>query len=571
MYLNQFGFQEKPFHITPNPRFIFLSKNHKDAFAHLLYGLQQRVGFLSLTGEVGTGKTTVLRTLLGQLEDGEYSLALILNPCLSALELMETIHREFSIPCREGQNIGQLHESLNRFLLEQREKGITVVLVVDEAQNLEPAVLEQLRLLSNLETETDKLIQMVLVGQPELEALFERRDLRQLRQRLMVRYRLLPMDEEDTEAYIRHRLKVAGWKGGSLFDRGALRSIYRLTGGTPRLINILCDRALLVAYSQDLDSVASREVRSAQSELLQVDQAVQTTGGRQVPILLAVMFAVIVSLVLLWPKLSDDLERFSQASLTGQPVPAPVSQPAAAAPAAPMAEGGATESVEAPLPPPTDQANPQRIEELQARVAALAPGATLQQALAPLLALWSRDREPLNLQLPPADMLADAGLLASSFHGELELLLSFNRPALLELAPPMTTSRHYFALLGVSEDQVLLVPGLTESGWLDKAELEQIWFGRAVIPWLNTDQIPYLMEPGLRLDGIARLQALLSRLGFDELAQTGVFDPQTIRAVTALQRNNGLTPDGRVGAQTLLLLYRLAGYEYPHLVGGGAL
>ena len=569
MYLNQFGFQEKPFHITPNPRFIFLSKNHKDAFAHLLYGLQQRVGFLSLTGEVGTGKTTVLRTLLGQLEDGEYSLALILNPCLSALELMETIHREFSIPCEEGQNIGQLHESLNRFLLAQREQGITVVLVVDEAQNLEPAVLEQLRLLSNLETETDKLIQMVLVGQPELEALFERKDLRQLRQRLMVRYRLLPMNEEDTEAYIRHRLKVAGWKGGSLFDRGALRSIFRLTGGTPRLINILCDRALLVAYSQDLDSVDSRVIRSAQGELQQVDQAVKPSGGRQAPILVAVLFAVIVSLVLLWPKLSDDLARFSQASLTATPVSPPVAPPLPE----PQAEVVTTVTVEEPqrLPVPPRQVTPARIEELQVRIAALSPEMTLKQALPPLLALWGRDREPLNLQQAPPQLLGDTGLQAASFHGELELLLSFNRPALLELAPPMTTARHYFALLGATDDQVLLLPGLTESGWLDKTELEQIWFGKAIIPWLNTDEIPYLMEPGLRLDGIVKLQALLAQLGFGVLAQTGVFDQQTIRAVTALQRNNGLIPDGRVGAQTLLLLYRLAGYEYPTLVGEASL
>ena len=170
MYLEMYGFEEKPFHITQNPRFIFLSKIHKEAFAHLLYGIQQRVGFLSLSGEIGTGKTTVLRTLLGQLEDSEYRVALIFNPCLTALELLQTIHREFGIDYdSEATNLVELLESLNRFLLQQREEGKTVVLVVDEAQNLAPNVLEQLRLLSNLETETEKLIQMVLVGQPELD------------------------------------------------------------------------------------------------------------------------------------------------------------------------------------------------------------------------------------------------------------------------------------------------------------------------------------------------------------------------------------------------------------------
>ncbi|NCP77621.1 MAG: AAA family ATPase, partial [Desulfuromonadales bacterium] len=165
MYLKTFGLQEKPFHITPDPRFVFLSKNHKEAFAHLLYGIQQRVGFLSLIGEVGTGKTTVLRTLLRQLERSEYQVALIFNPCLSELELLHTIHREFSIACPlQESNLSRLHDSLNRFLLAERQAGKTVVLVIDEAQNLAPRVLEQLRLLSNLETETDKLLQLVIVG-----------------------------------------------------------------------------------------------------------------------------------------------------------------------------------------------------------------------------------------------------------------------------------------------------------------------------------------------------------------------------------------------------------------------
>ncbi len=231
MYLKMFGFQEKPFHITPNPRFIFLSKKHKEAFAHLLYGVQQRVGFLSLIGEVGTGKTTVLRTLLRQLEQADYQIALIFNPCVSALELLQSIHREFGIPYRDREsNFASLHESLNRFLLEERQHGKTVILVIDEAQNLDPAVLEQLRLLSNFETETDKLLQLIIVGQPELDEVLGRHELRQLEQRLIVRYRLTNMDAEDTASYVNHRLKVAGYKGGGLFTEKALRQIYRLVG-----------------------------------------------------------------------------------------------------------------------------------------------------------------------------------------------------------------------------------------------------------------------------------------------------------------------------------------------------
>lgn len=550
MYLKQFGFQEKPFHITPNPRFIFLSKNHKDAFAHLLYGLQQRVGFLSLTGEVGTGKTTVLRTLLGQLEDENYSLALILNPCLSALELMETIHREFSIPFEEGQNLGLLHQSLNHFLLEQRESGKTVVLVVDEAQNLEPSVLEQLRLLSNLETETDKLIQMVLVGQPELEDLFDRPDLRQLRQRLVVRYRLLPMDAEDTEAYIRHRLKVAGWKGGSLFNSKALQTIYRLTGGTPRLINILCDRALLVAYSLDINEINARVIKQAQAELHQVETNEQPTSRYHLPLALLILVIVLASLGLIWPRLTNDLTSFSQASLPEQQsVPQLQPQPQSS-------------------PIPVISAPPVNIEALQQRIAGMNAEVVGQQAVASILEGWGLSLQPVDERQSPESIFRSKGLLVSRFQGDLDELLIFASPALLEIILPTATDSRYFSLLGHRDEQVLTEPKLTGSGWIDKAELEQIWFGKAFIPWINPDKIAYLMQPGVELPDVAKLQLLLRKLDFTDLPVTGVFDRATIRAVATFQRQNHLMPDGRVGPQTLLLIYRLAGYALPELVGG---
>jgi len=555
MYLNQFGFQEKPFHITPNPRFIFLSKNHKDAFAHLLYGIRQRVGFLSLTGEVGTGKTTVLRTLLGQLDDEDYSLALILNPCLSALELMETIHHEFSIATPDGLNLVQLHASLNRFLLNQREQGKTVVLVVDEAQNLAPAVLEQLRLLSNLETETDKLIQMVLVGQPELEVLFDRPDLRQLRQRLVVRYRLLPMDAEDTETYIRHRLKVAGWKGGSLFNEKALKVIYRLTGGTPRLINILCDRALLVAYSQDLNEIDASVIKTAQSELHQHDKHNEQSFRIRVPVVVLFLATILISLALLWPRLSDQL---SSDSSSERPITAQAIESEAASPQPP------------PLQEPIPAVSAARIEELQQRIAALNTETAVTQALTALLKRWGKE-PPAGINRPPELVLRDQGLLISRFQGDLDGLLTFDSPALIELVLPTVAGNQFFTLLGYREGQVLLEPRLTESGWIGREEFEQIWFGKAFIPWVNPYHIPYLMEPGINLPDVARLQSLLRTIGFPNLAQTGVFNGETIRAVTDLQRQNRLIPDGRVGPQTLLLIYRLAGYDFPELDRGATL
>lgn len=266
MYCKYFGFREKPFNITPNPRFLYLSKNHKEAFAHLLYGISNHSGFIELTGEIGTGKTTVLRTLLGQLDESSHRCALILNPCLSAIELLRSINREFGIPHENLEN-GELLDSLNQFLLKENRAGNTVVLVIDEAQNLSPQVLEQIRLISNLETESDKLIQILLSGQPELQQMLEKVELRQLAQRITVRYHLDSLDFEDTAGYIRHRLDIAGGGAWINFSAAALKCIYRYSGGSPRLINIACDRVLLMAYSEESSNITGAIAREAVREL----------------------------------------------------------------------------------------------------------------------------------------------------------------------------------------------------------------------------------------------------------------------------------------------------------------
>jgi len=251
MYTKYFGFNEKPFTLTPNPRFIFLSKNHKEAFAHLLYGINNHYGFIELTGEVGTGKTTVLRTLLGQLQDESYRTALIFSPCLTGIELLRSINTEFGLDSKSDY-ANELLAELNRFLLAETAAGRTVVLVIDEAQNLEPDVLEQVRLISNLETENDKLIQIILAGQPELEVLLGRPDLRQLNQRIAVRYKLCSLGMNETSSYLRQRMEVAGDTGGVSFSSSAITWIYLCTRGVPRLINILCDRALLIAMATNV-------------------------------------------------------------------------------------------------------------------------------------------------------------------------------------------------------------------------------------------------------------------------------------------------------------------------------
>jgi len=266
MYWDYFGFREPPFTLTPNPEFLFLSRFHQEAFAHLLYAIDTRAGFIELSGEVGTGKTTIIRTLLGQLAPETHRTALIFNPTLSPLGLLQEINREFGIPAGSAET-RELHQALNEFLLRENSAGRIVVLVIDEAQNLSTEVLEQVRLISNLETTREKLIQIVLVGQPELKKLLAREDLRQLSQRITVRYHLRPMDPGDIHSYIRHRIKIAAeGREPVIFSAGAVKGIARYSGGLPRLINGVCDRALLLAYTRE-----TREISAAMAALAIAD------------------------------------------------------------------------------------------------------------------------------------------------------------------------------------------------------------------------------------------------------------------------------------------------------------
>jgi len=275
MYCDFFGLTEKPFTITPNPHFIFLSSNHKEAFAHLVYGIDSHAGFISLTGEVGTGKTTLLRTLLSNLDKEHHRSALIFNPCLTGEQLMAAICQEFGLKTRK-KDISSYYNLLNKFLISQHQEGRTVVLVIDEAQNLPVEVLEQLRMISNLETEQDKLIQIILAGQPELDDILGRHDLRQLSQRIMLRYRLKPMGQQDTVDYINHRLRVSGNRTPELFSAGAIKRIYLFSKGTPRLINVACEHALVMAWSQESSTVTSA---MAEKVIAAIQPGYINTGG----------------------------------------------------------------------------------------------------------------------------------------------------------------------------------------------------------------------------------------------------------------------------------------------------
>lgn len=246
MYLEFYQLAEMPFNITPDPRFMYFSSQHREAFDHILFGITHRKGFIELTGEVGSGKTTLCRAVLAELSTGMET-ALVLNPSLSETQLLRAMLHDFGIEVRGRDRLAYI-EALNRFLLEKNSQGINVALLIDEAQDLTPQVMEQVRLLSNLETDQHKLIQILLCGQPELKARLARPDLRQLRQRITIRYHLAPLSEDDTALYIEHRLHVAGSAGRVAFDRAAVHKIHKYARGCPRLVNAVCDHALLAGY-----------------------------------------------------------------------------------------------------------------------------------------------------------------------------------------------------------------------------------------------------------------------------------------------------------------------------------
>jgi general secretion pathway protein A len=253
MYNQFYGFREPPFNITPDPRFLFFSDRHREAYNHILFGLRERKGFIQITGEVGAGKTTLCR-------------ALILNPCLNPEQLLRSILKELGLQPGDADRAACL-EMLNAFLLEQLALGNDVVLLIDEAQDLDAELLEQIRLLSNLETDQRKLLQIVLVGQPELRDKLNERGLRQLRQRITVRYHLTPLSRPEVEHYIHHRLQVVGANGRPAFTPWAVRSVFRYSGGIPRLVNAVCDKALLAGYVDGTDLLTWRQVRRAIREL----------------------------------------------------------------------------------------------------------------------------------------------------------------------------------------------------------------------------------------------------------------------------------------------------------------
>jgi len=265
MYLQHYGLREMPFNITPDPRYLFFSRQHREAVNSLVYGIEQRAGFMALVGEVGSGKTTVCRAVLSRLPAGVET-ALVLNPCLTGNQLMQAILQDLGVEARTRDRL-RLVEMLNQFLLDRANRGVNVAVVIDEAQDMSPELMEQVRLLSNLETDAHKLMQMVLAGQPELDRRLAMSELRQLRQRISIRCVLDPLEPEDVRGYVGHRLRIAGADDAGLFDDAALRVVHRASHGIPRLINKVCDRAMLAGFAAGVRRIGAAECKRAVREM----------------------------------------------------------------------------------------------------------------------------------------------------------------------------------------------------------------------------------------------------------------------------------------------------------------
>ncbi|WP_417615052.1 AAA family ATPase [Oceanisphaera sp.] len=594
MYDTYFGLSELPFSIAPDPRYLYLSQQHREALAHLQYGLACPGGFVLLTGEVGTGKTTVCRCLLEQIPDNT-DLAFIINPGHSVRELLAAIAQELEIKVAASANARQLTDAIHHHLLDAHAKGRQTVLIIDEAQSLSIDLLEQVRLLTNLETDTHKLLQIILLGQPELADTLRQPELRQLSQRITARYHLSPLTFTEMKAYIAHRLSVAG-VAATLFRPNSLRRLYRLTGGVPRLINVICDRALLGAYVQRLPRVDLGTLNRAAIEVLGTapDRRgwwLATAAG-----LLALAVAGGWLAQSTWP-VGDNLARLT-AMVSGDIAPRSLSieqdEPAIASPTSGAEPPSPALPISTPEPPvvepelplstPEPQASQQVSQLLEPAPAAPAhhndsttrqdlwhwPAALttdLSQAMAyrHLFALWGLDYEPT--EHPVVCPFARQHQLECAFQdGDLATVQRQNHPVIFRLEHPAKGA--VYATLTRIHDQwaELMVGGRLKR--ISLAELAANWPNNYVLLWQLPPYYQAPLRPGSRGETVAWLELQLARWqGRAPRRQQRYYDKLLAGDVRAFQRSKGLTADAVFGPQTGIYLSASLLTNLPRLTG----
>jgi general secretion pathway protein A len=541
MYTRFFGLSEKPFAITPDPRYLFLSERHAEALAHLLYGINESGGFIQLTGEVGTGKTTVVRTLLSRLPQ-HADVAVIMNPRISPAEFLLTICEELGVAVAEADrdSVKQMVDALNRHLLSAHAEGKRVIVIVDEAQNLSAEVLEQVRLLTNLETPTQKLLQIILIGQPELRDLLDRTDLRQLAQRITGRYHLSPLSREESVAYVRHRLRVAG-AAGEIFTDAALNEVFRLSAGVPRVINVCCDRALLGAYTQETRRITPALVRRAAGEVYGRHFASRWLAWLARTAGAAVLLAVLVT-----------VGRYGSPAWTslraarGQSAP-PRSAAAAAAPSEP-ADAGIASGAVLRRPGAATHDDSASFDSLLAQKSA--PVSEVA-AFRRLLALWgtamTEDRDPCA-------QAARAGLACLEQHGSWAQVRMLNRPAVLTLTDER--GRRMFVVLTALTDRTATLAWGDREVQVPVDELSRLWFGEFTVVWKPKTPRARLLTVGMSGDEVRWLRRSLNALrgASADAARGDVYDNDLAVAVQNFQREHRLNVDGVAGLQTQVVI-----------------
>jgi len=579
MYEKHFGLTERPFSIAPDPRFLYMSQQHREALAHLLYGVGEGGGFVQLTGEVGTGKTTVCRCLLEQLPD-HVDVALILNPSVTALELLASVCHELRIPyAREAASIKSLTDALNAHLLEAHAKGRRTVLIIDEAQNLSAEALEEVRLLTNLETTREKLLQIILIGQPELRSLLAREDLRQLSQRITARYHLEPIHRAETAAYVRHRLQVCG-ASETVFTEAAIDVVQKLSKGVPRLINVICDRAMLGGFVEGKRRIDVAIVDKAAREVLPLE-GLEKPRRRLWPWLVGGSLAAVVTLIayaLLLPSGLDVYTRHLVARINQTP-----GETGAVAPVAQLQQQRTGQAQEPELLPLESGNTP----EAQARAEAVGGEATVApmavqvaavaqdqstaladalteagpdaaaKAWSTLYRLWGVQSSAVNDEQACAQAPA-AGLRCLQGGGSWTVLSHFDRPAILLLVAP-EGRRVPVLLQEVKGPQVTVqVAGRPLDVALDT--LGRHWFGEYRLLWKMPPHGSVSLRPGDRSKDVPWLrEQIKDATGLTAIAPDPLyFDAALRELLESFQRENGLRVDGVAGPRTFINLRNLS-------------
>ncbi len=574
MYKAFYGLREKPFNLTPDPRFLYLSEKHKEAFAHLLYGIRNRAGFVMVTGEIGTGKTTICRNLLNQLDE-DTELAFIFNPMLSPLELLKKIVSEFGIEA-QGTNALELTEELNEYLLEAAAKGKNCVLLIDEAQNLDPQVLEQIRLLSNLETETEKLLQIVLIGQPELGEKLALHELRQLNQRITARYHLKPLSDKEVLHYVAYRLHVAGGRRQVKFARRAIKAVYRISKGTPRVINALCDRALLIGFTREVRVITPGIVHRAHREI-RGDAIFGKKKPRWTlrqlllnPVAAIALLCVGAAIYLNSPGLQAQGNALATRIVAALPKAAEA--PPEVKPENPLADPGAAPATTAGTPTtvPTGAPAPQTT----AAAPPVPPATPLTQTFETTLAAVSKsesDAAALTLMCQAWGKAVPAKFPELSSDGDLESfiqsqswshdrlnpaldqLLALDLPAFVKVIAGGNS--RWVTLSKAEGDNLTVSLNATAPATVNRSEFQRVYAAEAVVPWQDSLPGAAVLRQGQQAPAVALLKEKLQRLNrLRPENTTDTFDVETASAVARIQAETSLDVDGIAGKQFRMVL-----------------